>query len=102
MTESGNTPNTRNAVGTRRRQFGPLYFIGLPLMILGIVIASMNTMNHLKQQPPEPLIFDMTLARGFGGFIVYGVAGFVVGFVLMLVGVRRGKDAEQRYALENA
>ena len=49
----------------------------------------MKTMNHLKQQPPEPLGFDLTLKYGDGGFIAYGVAAAVLGFILMWIDYRR-------------
>lgn len=89
MAEPENTTNESNALGSQRKKLGPLWFAGIPLMIFGIVVSVMYTMNHLKQQPPEPIDFDMTLQHGDGGFIVYGVAVAVFGLILMLIGVRR-------------
>jgi hypothetical protein len=61
------------------------------LMNLGIVFTTMKTMNHLKQQPPEPLGLDLTLRYGDGGFIAYGVAVAVLGFILIWIDCRRTK-----------
>ncbi len=58
-------------------------------MNLGIVFTTMTTVSHLKQQPREPLGFDLALRYGDGGFIAYGVAAAVLGFVLMWIDYRR-------------
>jgi hypothetical protein len=94
MTEPGNMTGFPTPTPQRGKKYRPLVFIGYPLMILGIVTATMNTMNHLKQQPPEPLILDLTLARGYGGFIAYGVAAALLGFTLGMIGTRSRKAAE--------
>jgi hypothetical protein len=93
MSDPANKTSALTPTRPASKKYGPLYFVGLPLMIVGIVYATMSTMNHLKQQPPEPLVVDFTLKRGYGGFIAYGVAAGVSGFALMLVGARSKKPA---------
>lgn len=93
MNEPGNVTGAPNSAGPGRKHFGIRFYIGLPLMILGIVTSTMFTINHLKQQPPEPLGFDLTLQWGYGGFIAYGVAAALLGFLLMLSDARRRKAA---------
>lgn len=61
------------------------------LLNLGVVFTTMKTMNHLKQQPPEPLGFDLTLRYGDGGFIAYGVTAAVLGFLLICIEPRHRK-----------
>ena len=61
------------------------------LMNFGVIFTTMKTMNHLKQQPPEPLGFDLTLRYGDGGFIAYGVAAAVLGFILIWMEPRHRK-----------
>lgn len=58
-------------------------------MNLGIVVATMKTVQHLKQQPLEPLGFDLSLRYGDGGFIAYGVAAALLGLSLMWMDYRR-------------
>ena len=65
------------------KQLGIRYYIGLPIMIFGFVTVVMFTVKHLKEQPREPLGFDLTLRWGYGGFIAYGVAAAIVGFIVM-------------------
>ena len=92
MSESENKSNDHNsAVSPPRQKFRLRLWIGMLLMNFGIVFTSMKTMNHLKQQPPEPLGFDLTLRYGDGGFIAYGVAAAVLGFVLIVLEARRRK-----------
>ena len=90
MNENVNTDET-NPTKPPRQKFGISWFIGYPLMIFGICFTTITTMNYLKEVPREPLLFDLTLRRGSGGFIVYGVAIAILGIVLMLRDVRRRK-----------
>ena len=92
MAEPETPEGEPNAARPGRKKFGIRYYIGLPLMNLGIVTATMFTMNHLKQQPPEPLGLDLTLRWGYGGFIAYGVAAAILGFLLLLSAARGKKD----------
>ena len=92
MSESDDKSNDLNsAVPPSRQKFRLRLCIGMLLMNLGIVFTSMKTMNHLKQQPPEPLGFDLTLKYGGGGFIAYGVATAVLGFILIWIDCRHRK-----------
>jgi hypothetical protein len=75
----------------QRKKLGFLGIVGLVFLNFGFVFATMKTVQHLKQQPPEPLLFDLTLRRGDGGFIVYGVAAAVLGSVLIGMEYRRSK-----------
>ena len=92
MSETENKSNGLNTAGPQRKKFGLLHIVGLLLMNLGVVFTTMKTVNHLKQQPPEPLGFDLTLRYGDGGFIAYGVAAAVLGLILMWIAFRRSKD----------
>lgn len=49
----------------------------------------MFTVKQIKQEPPEPLGFDLTLQWGYGGFIAYGVAATALGLLLLFSG-RKG------------
>ena len=91
MSESEIKSSDPNTAGPQRKKFGLLHIVGLLLMNLGVVFTTMKTVNHLKQQPPEPLGFDLTLRYGDGGFIAYGVATAVLGFILMWIAFRRSK-----------
>ena len=91
MSESEIKSSDSNTAGPQRKKFGLLHIVGLLLMNLGVVFTTMKTVNHLKQQPPEPLGFDLTLRYGDGGFIAYGVATAVLGFILMWIAFRRSK-----------
>ena len=91
MPESENKSNNQSTVPPQRQKFRYRLCLGMLLMNLGIVFTTMKTMNHLKQQPQEPLGFDLTLRYGDGGFIAYGVAVAVLGFVLIGMDYRRRK-----------
>ena len=76
---------------TRLTGYPPLYWAGFALMIFGVTFTTMNVMNHLKQQPRQPLLFDLTLRRGDGGFIFYGALAAILGFTLILASARLRK-----------
>ena len=94
MSEPGNANAAPNAARPQRKKLGLLYWIGMLLLILGSTFAANKTVQHLKQEPREPLGFDLTLQWGDGGFIAYGVATAIIGLILVLIGVRGRKDAE--------
>jgi hypothetical protein len=83
MSQSEDKSNAPITPRPQRKSLGFLGAVGLVLMNFGTVSATMKTVQHLKQQPPEPLGFDLTLRYGDGGFIAYGVAAAVLGFVLI-------------------
>ena len=86
MSETEDKSNDHNsAVPPSRQRFRLRLWIGMFLLNLGTVFTTMKTMNHLKQQPPQPLGFDLTLRHDDGGFIVYGVAVAVLGFILICI-----------------
>ena len=60
-------------------------------MSFGMTFTTMTTMNYLKQQPPEPHGFDLTLRHGDGGFMAYGVTAAVLGFNLIWMEPRHRK-----------
>ena len=92
MSESENKSNDHNsAVPPSRQKFRFQLWIGWFLWLFGVVFTTNVTMNHLKQQPREPLGFDLTLRSGDGGFIAYGVAIAVLGFILGWMASRRRK-----------
>ncbi len=70
-------------VAAKNRKFGLLGWAGRTLMIFGVTFTTMKIFNHLEQQPREPLGFDLTLRYGDGGFIAYGIAAAILGFVLV-------------------
>ena len=78
-----------NATNTPRKKLGPLGWVGFTMMIFGINIATMKTVQHFKQEPREPLGFDLTLRWGDGGFIAYGVLLVVLGSIIMWRDARR-------------
>ena len=92
MPESETTSSDHNAAGLQRKKFRLRLFIGMLLMNFGLIFTMMMTMNYLKQQPPQPLDFDLTLRRGFGGFIAYGVAAALLGIVLIWIDCRHRKE----------
>ncbi len=83
MSESENKSSDHNTAGPQRKKFQLRLLIGMLLMNLGISFTTITTMNHLKRQPPEPLGFDLTLRYCDGGFIAFGVATTVLGFILL-------------------
>ncbi len=89
MTEEQNKTVKPNAANTPRKKPGPLCYVGFTMMLLGINFATIKTVQHFKQEPRVPLGFDLTLRRGDGGFIAYGVLLAVVGATM----VWRGADA---------
>ena len=95
MAEEPNKPVTPNAANTPRWKPGPLWWVGFTVMLLGINFATIKTVQHFKQEPPQPLLFDLTLRRGDGGFIAYGVLLAVVGGIMVLRGARRRRDNSQ-------
>lgn len=92
MSESEIQSNDQNAVAPQRGKFGLPHVVGVLLMNLGIVIAAIKSVNHVKQQPPVPLGFDLTLRTGDGGFIAYGVAAAVSGLILIWIDAQRRKS----------
>ena len=92
MSESENKSNDHNsAVPPSRQKYRLQLLIGWFLWLFGVVFTTNVTMNHLKQQPRVPLGFDLTLRSGYGGFIAYGVATAVLGFILGWMASRRRK-----------
>ena len=89
MAEEQNKIVKPNAANTPRKTPGPLYWVGFTVMLLGINFATIKTVQHLKQVPRVPLGFDLTLRRGDGGFIAYGVLLAVVGATMVWRGARR-------------
>ena len=61
-------------------------------MILGINFATIKTVQHFKQEPMEPLGFDLTLRQGDGGFIAHGVLLAVVGATMIWRDGARGRN----------
>jgi hypothetical protein len=51
-------------------------------MIFGVTFTTMKIFNHLEQHR-ENRWFDLTLRYGDGGFIAYGIAAAILGFVLV-------------------
>ena len=93
MPESENKSSDYNTAGPQRKRFRLRLWLGMLLFFFGVIFTTVTTMNHLKQQPPEPLGFDLTLRWGDGGFIAYGVAAAVLGFVLIWMEPRHRKGA---------
>ena len=91
MPESENKSRDHNTAGPQPKKFRLRLWIGMLLMNFGVIFTTMKTMNHLKQQPPEPLGFDLTLRYGDGGFMAYGVAAAVLGFILIWMEPRHRK-----------
>ena len=75
--------------GKAPRRPGVLWFAAYGLMIFGIVFTTMKVVGHLKREPREPLLFDLTLRRGDGGFIVYGIALTLLGIALLVLDAKR-------------
>jgi hypothetical protein len=92
MTEEQNKTGKPNAATTPRKKPGPLWYLGFPMMILGINVATIKTVQHFKQEPREPFGFDLTLRWGDGGFIAYGVLLAVLGVIMMWRDVARRRD----------
>jgi hypothetical protein len=95
MTEEENKTVKPNAAITPRKNPGPLWYVGFPMMMFGFIFATMKTVQHFKQEPPEPLLFDLTLRRGDGGFITYGVLLAVLGAVMVWRDTRRRRANSQ-------
>ena len=89
MTEEHNKTVKPNAANTPRKKPGPLWWVGFAMMIFGINIATIKTVQHFKQEPREPLGFDLTLRWGDGGFIAYGVLLAVLGAIMVWRGAGR-------------
>jgi hypothetical protein len=83
MNEEVNKIAKPNAANTLPHKRGPLSYVGFTMMILGINVATIKTVQHFKQEPREPLGFDLTLRWGDGGFIAYGVLLTVLGVIMM-------------------
>ena len=93
MAEEQNKSIKPNGANTPRKRPGPLYWVGFVMMLLGINFATINTVQHFQQAPRAPLGFDLTLRRGYGGFIAYGVLLAVVGASMVLRGARRRSNS---------
>ena len=89
MAEEQNKSVKPNAANTPRKKPGPFWYVGFTMMLLGINFATIKTVQHFKQEPREPLGFDLTLRWGDGGFIAYGVLLAVVGATMVWRGARR-------------
>jgi hypothetical protein len=89
--QTDGTPHrkARLMVASNNGKFGPLFWAGMFLWIFGVTFAAVKTFNHFEQQPREPLGLDLTLRYGDGGFIAYGVAAAILGFVLILINSRK-------------
>jgi hypothetical protein len=85
-------PNPANSPPGKR---GSLWWVGFTVMLLGINFATIKTVQHFKQEPREPLGFDLTLRWGDGGFIAYGVLLAVLGVIMMWRGAARRRDNSQ-------
>jgi hypothetical protein len=81
-------------VASKNGKFGPLFWAGFSLWIFGVTFTTMKTFNHLEQQPREPLGFDLTLRYGDGGFIAYGIAAAILGFLAMWIARRNVKAVQ--------
>ena len=81
-----------NAANTPRTRPSLLWYVGFTLMIFGINLATIKTVQHFKQEPREPLGFDLTLRWGDGGFVAYGVLFVVLGVFIMWRDVARRRD----------
>jgi hypothetical protein len=92
MAEEQNKTVKPNAANTPRKKHGPLWYVGFPMMMFGFVFATMKTVQHFKQEPREPLGFDLTLRWGDGGFIAYGVLLAVLGATMMWRDAGRRRD----------
>jgi uncharacterized membrane protein len=95
MAEEQNNNVKPNSARTLRKKPGPLGYAGYIMMIFGITLATMKTVQHFKQEPREPLGFDLTLRWGDGGFIAYGVLLAVLGFIMMWRDTGRRRDNSQ-------
>ena len=95
MAEEQNKIVKPNAAKTPRKTPGPLYWVGFVMLLLGVNFATITTVQYFKQKPPRPLVFDLTLRTGDGGFIAYGVLLAVVGAILVVRGARRRRDNSQ-------
>jgi hypothetical protein len=95
MSDSKDESKDQQTPPPRRTRLGFLGVVGLVFLNFGFAFATMKTVQHLKQQPPEPLLFDLTLRRGDGGFIACGVATAVLGLVLIGMEYRRWKGKQR-------
>lgn len=96
MTEEQKKNVKPNAANTPRKKPGPLWWVGFTMMLLGINFATIKTVQHFKQEPREPLGFDLTLKRGDGGFIAYGVLLAVLGANMVWRDAGRRRDNSDR------
>gem|GEM_PF-5841133 len=94
MNEEQNKTVKPNAANPPHKKRGALSYVGFTMMIFGINLATIKTVQHFKQEPREPLGFDLTLRWGDGGFIAYGVLLVVLGAIMMWrdAGSRRNKS----------
>ena len=69
MAEEQNKTVKPNVANTPRKKPGPLWWVGFVIMLLGTNFATIKTVQHFKQEPRQPLGFDLTLKRGDGGCI---------------------------------
>ena len=83
MAEEQNKTAKPNAANTPSKKPGPLWYVGFTMMLLGINFATIKTVQHFKQEPRVSLGFDLTLSRGDGGFIAYGVLLAVLGAIIV-------------------
>ncbi len=94
MAEEQTKTDKPNAANTPRKKPGPLWYVGFVVMLLGINLATIKTVQHFKQEPREPLGFDLTLMRKDSGFIAYGVLLAMVGAIMVLRGARRRDNSQ--------
>ena len=95
MAEEQNKTVKPSAANTPRKKPGPLWYVGFTVMLLGINFATIKTVQHFKQEPREPLGFDLTLRWGDGGFIAYGLLLAVLGAIMMWRDVARRRNTSQ-------
>lgn len=55
--------------------------IGLVWLTVGLAISFLGAINHLLTDPGRSIIWDLTMTRGDGGFVVDGL--FLAGFGLI-------------------
>jgi hypothetical protein len=78
-----------NADVPQRKAFGIRALVALPLIVSGLVVSVLGTINLLIHDPRGPIDFDLTMRHGNGGFIVNGMALAALGFALMRLSVER-------------